>query len=1327
MTTPTAEPPSDVFSAAMPKEEIGALRFLKDHPGCDGRGVVVAIFDTGVDPGALGLQTTSDGKPKILDLLDCTGSGDVDTSKVVKADEEGYITGLYGNKLKVNPDWKNPSGLWHVGAKRAFELFPGGLKKRSKQERKKRWEEKQREAVTACTAAVASHRKGDAAAGDGKEVLEELELRAKLLADLEDKYDDLGAMLDCVVWHDGEVSRAALDTSELYEPGSTTGALENFKPLTNYRIERQYGVFSSQDSCNFALNIYDEGNVLSIVVDAGAHGTHVAGITAAHHPDHPELNGIAPGAQIISCKIGDSRLGSMETGVGLTRALIAVLDHKVDLINMSYGESTATPNAGRFITLANEVVHKHNVIFVSSAGNAGPALSTVGAPGGTSSSIISIGAYVSPGLAAAGHSVREALDKGQQYTWSSRGPTLDGHIGVTLSAPGGAIAPVPQWTQEGRQLMNGTSMASPNACGGIALVLSAAKAKGWKATPIRVRRALENTCLPLGGDAPDAVLTYGRGLLQVDKAVEYFEKATALDERDEVLYEVRVRRSNSSATGRGIYLREPFDSHRAVTCMVEVRPTVHEVAASTSTEDPEKGLPDRQAILDAEAVRIRLAIEDKLHLQSTQPWVTTPSALLLPSGGRTFEIKVDAGSLPEGLHFAELCAFDSSAPWRGPLFRVPVTVVRPMQVDTHSSPLSGTLSTSSGASKDSSSFTASFGWLDFTPGLEVRRFVAVPEGATWAELRITTGDNEQPRVMMVRASQLLPHTRFSDTEARATLSLAANAEERLSFATVAGATVEVTLAQFWSSLGPGRLRAEVVFHGLEARREVFLDGSRHNTKLHVRAPFRSEKFAPAAKLSTVRIPLRPTEAVLAPLPGARDVLPNGRTIHTLTLTYKLTVAEAGKHTVTLPLLNRYVYDGELEGQMTFLTDTNKRLIKVSDIYPEDVQLGKGEYIIRAQLRHDDTGLLEKLRGLAAVVERKLGDSVTVPIYGSQVASLKAVNETFKEQTLHKGQRAALFLGPVPEDKLPKDASPGRILVGTLALAKKENGKGEAPGKVSLSYSVPPKKENGAGKDGADKNGKGEDKEILKTPEERLKEAVRDAQVSFLKQMKRDTPEEDAAYMKFDTDLLKEHPKHLPLLSARLASIKSVSPELHPKKFEEVVAAADEVIAAIDTTALAKHLARKTPEEGPGAAAKKKEAEEQKTALLDALEKKANALLELQPTAPEKTTSAAGPEEQASASEVPADSFEAAILELQTWADTTEETYALLHAKRLARKGRFAGALKALEKSASPEDKPPAKEVLLYREELFQKLGWQHWALQEESRIKECFPSAYALF
>lgn len=80
--------------------------------------------------------------------------------------------------------------------------------------------------------------------------------------------------------------------------------------------------------------------------------------------------------------------------------------------------------------------------------------------------------------------------------------------------------------------------ADAGAAGGIALIVSGLKAlapgsadgsgsadgnggasaSGQWVSPARVRRAVEATCAPLGGDAPDAVLTYGRGLLQVRAA-----------------------------------------------------------------------------------------------------------------------------------------------------------------------------------------------------------------------------------------------------------------------------------------------------------------------------------------------------------------------------------------------------------------------------------------------------------------------------------------------------------------------------------------------------------------------------------------------------------------------------------------------------------------------------------------------------------------------------------------------------------------------------------------------------------------------------------------
>lgn len=1283
---------STFIASLMPKQEIGAQKFLETHPTYDGRGVIIAIFDSGVDPAAAGLQVTSDGKPKILDIIDCTGSGDIDTSKVVKADSNGFIAGASGAQLMVNKSWKNPSGEWRVGYKLVYDLFTETLTARLKKERKKKWEEKHAEATLEALSKLTAFDQKHPKPGSStlKKEREDLQNRVDYLQKQLDCYEDKGPVIDAVVWYDGSVWRAALDTQDL-EEDPEHGKLANFTPLTNYRIERKYGVFSKLDACTVSVNIYNDGSILSIVTDCSPHGTHVAGITAAYHPEEHLLNGIAPGAQIISCKIGDSRLGSMETGTGLIRALIAVVENKCDLINMSYGEPTMLPDYGRFVELANEVVNKYGVIFVSSAGNNGPSLSTLGAPGGTSSSIIGIGAYVSPVMASAAHCVVEPPSDGLEYTWSSRGPTVDGDLGVCLSAPGGAVAPVPTWTLQRRMLMNGTSMASPCACGGAALLLSSMKAEGLPISPYTVRKALENTATIIGNQ-PEEKLSTGHGLMQVDQAYEYLQNCK---DAPAIWYRVKISRSgNSGSNMRGIYLREASDCQQTTEWTVQVEPKFHE---------------------DTDKLEILVPFEEYIQLKSSNSEVVkVPEYLLLTHNGRSFNILVDPSLLQEGLHYFEVHGIDCKAPQRGPLFRLPVTIIKPL-VLRETPPV------------------ASFSGLSFDAGHIERRFVEVPIGATWVEGTIRTSGFDTPRKFFISSVQICPKRRPIHWESFVTFS--SPSLKSFSFAVEGGRTMEITIAQFWSS-GNGshattHVDLEVEFHGISANKEdVFLSGTEAATKIDVKALLSTEKLVPSACLTKIRVPYRPVKSVLLPLSTTRDRLPSGAQIYGLTLTYKFTLSEACDVTPHVPLLNNRIYDTKFESQFYMISDINKHVLAMGDAYPKSVKLSKGDYNLRIFLRHDNTQYLEKLKKLVLFIEKKFEEKLS--FYSQPDGPITGL-DIFSSSRLVPGETQAFYIGPVSEDKLPKDYSAGTVLLGKITYGKVSLGdsKGEQTGKAcpassEIFYIVPPpaKVEEKDREEGSSSS-----KISLN---QRLEGEVRDVKIKVLSSLPREKIEECEEWRRLAASLKLEYPKHTPLLAQILEGLVSISSNEDKKRhYKEVIDAANEVIDNIDKDELAKYFSMKSESEDEDAAETKKKMESLRDQLANALYRKGLALAEIDLSEIQKIErdddDFPSQSNTALAVDDKRDLFEENYAEFRKWADATSHKYGLLTVVRERHCKRLGSALKVLNDLIQDDSRPPEKKLYDLRLSLIEEIGWTHLVSYEKVGILVSFPSDYPLF
>jgi tripeptidyl-peptidase-2 len=218
-------------------------------------------------------QVTSDGKPKIVDIVDCCGSGDVDCSTVVKATEENgilSITGLTGRKLILNKKWKNPSGDYKIGVKRAFDFYPKGLVKRLTEESKKKFMEKHLKYVNEAQEQLNAFDKriGGKATATKAECQEKADLQSRIeyLKALEKNFDEPGPIYDCVIFHDGEHWQSVIDRRE-------SGDLTNEIVMTDYNISRQFSYFGDSDLLNYSVHIYDNGQTLSIVTNAGSHGT----------------------------------------------------------------------------------------------------------------------------------------------------------------------------------------------------------------------------------------------------------------------------------------------------------------------------------------------------------------------------------------------------------------------------------------------------------------------------------------------------------------------------------------------------------------------------------------------------------------------------------------------------------------------------------------------------------------------------------------------------------------------------------------------------------------------------------------------------------------------------------------------------------------------------------------------------------------------------------------------------------------------------------------------------------------------------------------------
>lgn len=486
--------------------------YRKANPAIDGTGIVIAVLDTGVDMGVAGLQKTPTGEIKVIDVQDFSGQGDVEIARAKWNESK--------DKIVRYADDGSP------------EFFvPPPAEQR----------------------------------GEGTTVwfglIKEKTYANSEVPDVNDngRKDDVFGV--CVISKDD----GADDDAVCYIDTNCNRDFSDEKPLRNYKLNHDSFMFAREKKekqiapLTCAINIFVRKNKIVLHHDDGGHGTHVAGIAAGYRiMDQDGFNGVAPGAKVISLKIGENRLAGGATTTGSMKSAFEYAakyarDHDVTVVcNLSFGIASLTEGDHEIDKFVDKLLRENpGLILCTAAGNEGPGLSTVGTPGGANAAI-TVAALL--GADTARDVMGVQIHEAQVTTFSSRGGELDK---PDIATPGWATSTVPRWNRRGN-FWSGTSMASPYGTGLCALLAQQVRTKNGIAPRADwIKLALMNTAEPIGGFT---VLDYGAGKPNLVKAGQKLDAVVA-KYRNDPLYAFRVTTNSPmspGSNGRTAYWRCPY-------------------------------------------------------------------------------------------------------------------------------------------------------------------------------------------------------------------------------------------------------------------------------------------------------------------------------------------------------------------------------------------------------------------------------------------------------------------------------------------------------------------------------------------------------------------------------------------------------------------------------------------------------------------------------------------------------------------------------------------------------------------------------------------------